>query len=258
MPKLAANLSWLFQDRPLPERVAAAAACGFRGVEILFPYDEIDAARLAGLLDAAGLELVLINAPAGDWAAGERGFAAIPGAEGRFQKSLETALDYAAASGVRRVHVLSGLAAGDDAADTLAANLHAALPLAEAAGVTLLLEPLNNHDVPGYFLRHFDDAVSLVAACASPFLKLQADLYHIQIMDGDLTRRLTAHAGLIGHVQIAGVPERGEPDRGELAIDHLLHRLDEIGYTGWVGLEYRPAGRTEDGLGWARRWGITA
>jgi hydroxypyruvate isomerase len=257
MPKLSANLSWLFTELPLRERFAAAAACGFRGVEVLFPY-ELPAPEVREQLTAHGLELALINLPAGDWAAGERGLAALPGREAEFDLALQTALAYALGCGCRRVHAMAGLLApGTDRAaaeQTYVANLRRAARAAAESGITLLIEPLNAIDNPGYLLRTTDQALELIARVAEPNLALQLDLYHAQISEGDLERRVRALAGRYAHVQIAGNPRRGEPDEGEVNYGYLLDVFDEIGYAGWVGCEYRPRGQTQAGLGWARRY----
>ncbi|MGF1659317.1 MAG: hydroxypyruvate isomerase family protein [Rubrimonas sp.] len=247
MPRFAANISWLFTERPLLARAAAAAEAGFSGVESLFPYDAA-AEDLRAALDAAGLPLVLINAPPGDWAAGERGLAALPGAEARFEAALETALATADALGAGRIHIMAGIAEGAAARATYVANLRRAC--ASAPERLFAIEPINSRDMPGYHLSRTEDALRVIEAVGAPNLSLQLDLYHLQIMEGDLTRRIEALGSAIGHVQIAGVPDRAEPDRGETRLDWLMAELDRIGYAGWVGAEYRPAARTEDGLGW--------
>lgn len=251
MPRFAANLDLLFCERPLPERFAAAAAAGFEAVEILRPYDHPPEALAAALAEGE-LTAALINTPAGDWEAGERGFAAVPGAEARFAEGLDRALACARALGARRVHLMAGIAEGDAARRTYVENLRRAC--AAAPEQIFTLEPINSRDMPGYHLNRTDDARQVIEAVGAGNLRLQLDLYHAQIMEGDLTRRIEALAPLIGHVQIAGVPDRHEPDRGELALGHLLETLDRVGYDGFIGCEYRPAGRTEDGLGWFAPW----
>jgi hydroxypyruvate isomerase len=257
MPQLAANLSWLFTELPLSERFAAAATCGFRGVEVLFPY-ELPAPAVREALTAHSLELALINLPAGDWAAGDRGLTALPGREAEFDAALQMALAYARCCGCRRVHAMAGLLApGADRADaerTYAANLRRAARAAADSGVTVLIEPLNAVDNPGYLLRTTDQALEMIARVDEPNLALQLDLYHTQISEGDLERRIRALAGRYAHVQIAGNPQRREPDEGEVNYGYLLDVLDQTGYTGWVGCEYRPRGQTQAGLGWARRY----
>ena len=259
MPKLAANLSFLFQELPFLDRFAAAAEAGFGGVECLFPYDT-PASAVAERLERSGLTQVLLNLPAGDMAAGERGLGALPGREADFMAALDTALAYARATGCRRLHVLSGLWPAnrpkEEGAAVLADNLHRAADLAAALGITLLVEPINTRDLPGYFLSTTTEALAVLDRVARENVKLQLDLYHCQIMEGDLATHLRRLAGRYAHVQIAGVPDRHEPDRGEVNYGYLLELLDALGYDGWVGCEYRPANGTLAGLGWARRWGI--
>ena len=250
MPRFAANLSMMFTDRPFLDRFAAAAAAGFEGIEFLVPYEhEAQAVRAA--LNAAGLKAALFNCPPGDWAEGERGMAAIPGREAEFRESFDLALRYAEAIRPDRLHVMAGLVAGAEARATYVANLRWAAT--RAPDRVLVVEPINTRDIPGYFLNRSDEAVSVIQEVDAPNLRLQFDLYHAQIMEGDLTRRLERLMPLIAHVQIAGVPDRHEPDAGEVNFPHLFAVLDALGYEGWVGCEYRPAGRTEDGLGWFRR-----
>ncbi len=256
MPRLAANLSMMFTEHPFEARFEAAARAGFRAVEFLFPYDW-PSTQVAQWLAQAGVENVLFNLPPGDWASGERGLAALPGREIEFRAALRKALDYAQVLGTPRLHVMAGLIpAGADAGlrarmrSTYLDNLRWAAQEALQANRTLLIEPINPRDIPGYWLNHQQEALDVIAEVGAPNLRLQFDLYHAQIVDGDLTRRIERQVGLTGHVQIAGVPDRHEPDAGELAITHLLATLDRVGYAGWVGCEYRPRGQTEAGLGW--------
>jgi hydroxypyruvate isomerase len=256
MPRLAANLSMMFTEHPFEARFEAAARAGFRAVEFLFPYDW-PSTQVAQWLAGAGVENVLFNLPPGDWASGERGLAALPGREIEFRAALRKALDYAQVLGTPRLHVMAGLIpAGADAGlrarmrETYLDNLRWAAQEALQAERTLLIEPINPRDIPGYWLNHQQEALDVIAEVGAPNLRLQFDLYHAQIVDGDLTRRIERQVGLTGHVQIAGVPDRHEPDAGELAITHLLATLDREGYAGWVGCEYRPRGQTEAGLGW--------
>ncbi len=255
MPKFAANLSMMFNEVPFPARFAAAAAAGFKGVEFLFPY-ELPAREVARLLADARLDNALFNLPPGDWAAGERGLASLPGREADFRASVEVAIEYALALGTPTLHAMCGLvpAGADHAAHraVYVANLrHAARELARHDR-TLVIEPINPRDMPGYFLSRQDDAHAIREAVGEPNLKVQMDLYHAQIVEGDLAVKLKRHLADIGHVQIAGVPDRHEPDEGEVNYRYLFRLLDELGYRGWVGCEYRPRGRTEDGLGWLR------
>lgn len=259
MPRFAANLSLLFTDLPFPERFAAAAACGFAGVEFQFPY-AFPAADIRARLADAGVTPVLFNVSPGDFAAGDRGLAAVPGREAEFRASLDQALDYAAIIGCRQLHVMAGLtppgAPPGDAEAIYVANLQHAADLAARQNLTLLIEPLNARDNPGYFLRTTGQAVAILERVARANVKLQFDLYHCQISEGDLAQHARDLLPHYAHVQIANVPGRHEPDRGEINYPFLFDLLDEIGYAGWVGCEYRPAGDTVTGLRWARRWGI--
>lgn len=258
MPKLAANLSMLFQEVPFLDRFAAAAACGFKGVEFLFPYEH-PPEEIGARLKQHRLTQALFNLPPGDWAKGERGMAAIPGREEEFMATLERALRYARATDCRTLHVMAGIwPAGRDkreGGETYVANLRRAADRAAKEGITLVIEPLNTRDMPGYFIATTAEAIAFIDRVGRDNLKLQFDLYHCQIMEGDLATHARRLAGRYGHVQIAGVPERHEPDRGEVNYAYLLPLLDEVGYGGWVGCEYRPAGETRAGLGWAARWG---
>ena len=255
MPRFAANLSLLYTEVPFLDRFALAAADGFRGVEFLFPY-EFEASEIAQRLRAHGLTHVLFNLPPGDWAAGERGMACHPGREEEFMQSVRLALQYARATGCRKLHALAGIAPSGAAQDhmyaTYVSNLRAAAKLVAAEGITLLIEPINGRDMPGYFLQRQQQAHDVVAEVGEPNLQVQMDFYHCQIMEGDLIRRLERHIAGVGHVQIAGVPDRHEPDTGEVAFGPIFARLDELGYEGWVGCEYRPANGTSEGLGWVR------
>lgn len=249
--RFAANLSWLYQELTFEERFAAAARDGFKAIEILFPYEH-RAARVAALLREHGLECRLINAPPGDWPAGERGLAALPGREAEFRASLDEAIEYAKAIGCPRVHVMSGLADAHSQAaqDLWVENLrHAA-----NADIALTVEPLNARDVPGYFLRTNAQALALIERVGASNLGLQFDLYHAGHTEPDVAISLkSAYAtGRISHVQIAGLPDRHEPDQ----LDQLdqLALLDQLGYDGWVGCEYKPRHGTSAGLGWLRRF----
>lgn len=261
MPRFAANLSMMYGEWSFPDRFAAAAADGFNGVECQFPY-EWPAAELSQRLTDAGLAQVLINAPPGQGA--ERGLACLPGREADFRRSFsEHALPYAAALRCPRVHVMAGLMPPGSERPALQAtfveNLAWAAREAASAGVTVLIEPLNFRDMPGYFMHRQHDAHEIVGLVGAPNLAVQMDLYHCQIVEGDLSTRLTryldpAHPTRVGHLQVAGVPARHEPDEGELAHAHLFELIDALGWDGWVGAEYRPRGATRDGLGWFQRW----
>ncbi|HKX19517.1 MAG TPA: 2-oxo-tetronate isomerase [bacterium] len=259
MPKLAANLSMMFQEVGFLDRFEAAAAAGFTAVEYLFPYD-FPAADIAARLKRHGLTQALFNMPPGDWAKGERGTTALPGREREFEAGLKQAIEYAVALDCRRIHPMAGnWPAGRDRAEgrrVYAGNLRRAADLAAEHEIAVLIEPINTRDMPSYFLNTTGEAIAVIDEVGRPNVKLQLDLYHCQIMEGDLAAHVRALAGRYTHVQIAGVPARHEPDRGEVNYPYLLELLDEIGYDGWVGLEYRPAAETRAGLGWARRWGV--
>ena len=257
MPRFAANLSLMFTEVPFVERFAAAAQAGFDAVEFLFPY-EYPADDLARELRTHRLANVLFNLPPGDWAAGERGIAAIPGREAEFRDSVTLALSYAAALGTPRVHVMAGVVpeGADRAAHRAAYVANLAYAAAAAAGPALdvLIEPLNPRDVPGYLVSTQADAHAIREAVGAANVKVQMDLYHCQIVEGDVATRLRRYLPHVGHIQIAGVPERHEPDTGELNYPYLFRLLDELGYPGWVGCEYRPAHGTVAGLGWWEAW----
>lgn len=261
MPRFAANLSMMFTELPFLERFAAAARCGFRGVEFLFPYDH-PAGEIAARLTDNGLAQVLFNLPAGDWERGERGFAALPGRERDFDAALARAIDYAQAIGCPRLHVMAGIpgpaAASERCRATFIDNLRRAAQRCAAAGITPVIEPINRRDIPGYYLADFGLARAILAEVGDAGLRLQHDLYHAQIIEGDLSRGLERNFPLIGHVQIANPPGRHEPDQGEINYPHLFALLDQLGYDGWVGCEYRPRAGTEAGLGWAKPYGIAA
>lgn len=260
MPRFAANVSTLYPEHALLDRIGAAARDGFAAVEVQSPY-ATPATEFARALRDARVEAVLMNAPQGDMDAGERGLAALPGREREFEASVGVALDYARAIGAPRVHVMAGKpppagAAGAEAA--FVRNLRFACEAFAPHGIRVLIEPINTRDMPGYFLTTPEQAVAIVAQVGAPNLALQFDLYHAQIMVGDLSKRLERHFRHIGHVQIAGVPDRHEPDTGEVNYPALFALLDQLGYDGWVGCEYRPArgtapGGTSSGLGWLRR-----
>jgi len=257
MFRFAANLSMMFQEYPFLDRFAAAKQAGFEAVEFLFPYAFPAHEIVQRLLDHQ-LELALFNLPPGDWEAGERGLSIYPERRGEFQATLGLALQYAAPLQAKRLHVMAGnIRSGEDLAAmrrTYIDNLRKTAQAAAEQGITLLIEPLNPRDMPGYFLRTCSQAAQIIAEVGEPNLKLQFDMYHVQITEGDVTTRLREWFQLIGHIQIAGVPHRNEPDQGELHYPWLLQVLNELGYEGYVGCEYRPAGITEAGLGWMQRY----
>ncbi|MBZ0224570.1 MAG: 2-oxo-tetronate isomerase [Comamonas sp.] len=261
MLRFAANLSMLYGEHAFLERFAAAAADGFEGVEYLFPYD-FEPAEIAGRLRDAGLTQALFNAPPGDWGAGERGIACLPGREAEFRSGLLQALAYAHELHCTRVHVMAGVAPVDVEKPKLRArylaNLQWAAEQARPVGVQVLIEPINRRDFPGYFLARQDEAHAVVQELGSPNLKVQMDLYHCQVVEGDVAMKIRDYlpTGRVGHFQIAGVPERHEPDEGELNIRYLLAVIDEVaaasGWDGWLGCEYRPRAGTREGLAWLR------
>ena len=258
MPRFAANLSMLYPEHAFLDRFAAAAADGFTAVEYLFPYEH-EPGELARRLHAHGLEQVLFNAPPGRFAAGERGIACLPGREDEFRAGIAQALDYAQALACPRVHVMAGLV--PDGADrnalrrTYLGNLAWAAAQAAPRGVDVLIEPINTRDIPGYFLNRQAEAHAIVDEVGAANVKVQMDLYHLQIVEGDVAMKLRRYlpTGKVGHLQIAGVPLRHEPDQGELNHDYLFDLIDELGWAGWIGCEYRPAGSTSSGLGWLKR-----
>jgi hydroxypyruvate isomerase len=268
MPKFAANLSMLYPEHDFLQRFEAAARDGFRAVEYLFPYEH-EPAELAARLKANGLQQVLFNAPPGNWAGGERGLACLPGREDEFRQGIATALRYAEALACPRIHVMAGLMPkGAERAilrATYVANLRWAAAEAAKQGVDLLLEPINTRDIPGFFLNRQDEAHALVTDIGAANVKVQMDLYHCQIVEGDLAMKIRQYlpTGRVGHFQIAGVPQRHEPDVGELNYPYLFEVIDEVAaqcsWQGWIGCEYRPArgsepGGTSAGLGWLKRW----
>ena len=251
MPKFAANLSFMFTEWDFLDRFAAAADAGFDAIEYFLPYD-YPAETLAAALQRNSLHQILFNLYPGDWENGERGLAAQPGREDDFAASVDQALTYAAALGTQRLHVMAGIGKIADTAAiaTYRRNLTLACARAADQGVTLLIEPINGRDMPGYLLNDFDFAAGIVRDLGLSNLKLQFDIYHRQILRGDVLTGLKAMLPMIGHVQIAAVPARSEPGSGELDDFRILAALDELGYRGYVGLEYRPAAGTLAGLRW--------
>jgi hydroxypyruvate isomerase len=256
MPRFAANLSMLFTEVPMLQRYGRAAAAGFSAVEVQFPYAD-PAAAIRAELDAHGLQLILLNLPAGDWDAGERGIACLPDRIDEFRECVGKAIAYASALGVKKVNCLAGkvpLGADDRTLRaTFVGNLRFAAGELARAGMDLLIEPINTHDIPGFYLNRTAQALSLLDEVDASNAYVQYDAYHMQRMEGELAGTLSRHLARIGHVQIADNPGRNEPGTGEIDHAFLFKHLDRIGYTGWVGAEYKPAGRTEDGLGWMRR-----
>lgn len=255
MPRFAANLSMMYTEVPFLERFGACAADGFRAVEFLFPYEH-PAQVIRDELDRHGLQQVLFNAPPGSFEAGERGIAGLPGRRDEFQQGIAQAIEYAKVLGCPRVHVMAGLLKRESEftaqRELYVDNLAWAARKLGDAGLTMLIEPINTRDIPGYLLNTQADAHAIVERIGASNLKVQMDLYHCQIVEGDLAMKIRKHLSGVGHIQIAGVPQRHEPDVGELNYPYLFELLDELGYDGWIGCEYRPKGRTSDGLGWLR------
>jgi len=252
MPHFAANLSMMFNEVEFLDRFEAAARAGFKGVEFLFPYD-YPPETIANRLERHGLTLALFNLPPGDWSKGERGFAATPGREAQFRAAVETAIPYAKAARCRTIHAMAGLwPEGRDKREgeaTYIDNLRWAADRLAPEGITAIIEPINTRDIPGYYLNTTTQAMPIIEQVGRPNLKLQLDLYHVQIMQGDLAPKIRDLAGHYPHVQIAGTPGRHEPDVGEINYPYLFDLFDELGYAGWIGCEYRPKGDTVAGLG---------
>ena len=255
MPKFAANLTMLFNEVPFLERFAAAKAAGFEAVEYLFPY-AYDKNELASLLKTHGLKQVLHNLPAGNWEAGERGIACHPGRVEEFRAGVDQAIAYATALGCPQVNCLAGkVPAGvsrDEAHATFVANLKFAADKLKAAGLKLLIEPINSYDIPGFFLNYTAQAAAILDEVGSDNLYIQYDLYHAQRMEGELAATVQKYLPRIAHVQLADNPGRNEPGTGEMNYPFLFRHLDAIGYSGWIGCEYKPKTTTVEGLGWIK------
>lgn len=261
MPRFAANLSTMYTEHSFLDRFAAAARDGFAAVEYLFPYD-YPASALAVLLKQHGLQQVLFNTPPGDWSAGERGTAALPGRESEFREGFLRALEYARALNCPRIHAMAGIVPpGADRARmraTYVANLAWAAAQAHPQGIQVLIEAIAPRNMPGYFLNLQEEAHAIAAETSKPNLKVQMDLFHCQVAEGDLAIKLRKYLqnpaqSRVGHFQIAGVPERHEPDSGEVNYEYLFDLIDELGYEGWIGCEYTPKAGTSDGLDWLRK-----
>jgi 2-dehydrotetronate isomerase len=255
VPRFAANLAYLFTERPLLERFGAAAEAGFRAVELQFPYDHAPSAVKAEL-ERHRLTMLGVNTALGR--SGE-GVGAVPGHEQEFATLFQQALDYVVAIGGCQIHCLAGKVPPEQrpaAETTFIRNLARAADAAREQGITVLIEPINPRDRPDYFLTRAEQAADIIAKVERPNVRIQFDFYHAQIVGGDLIRRFEKHLPLVGHVQIAAVPSRHEPDEGEVNYPAIFAALDRLGYGGWIGCEYRPRGKTEEGLGWARGYGI--
>ncbi len=254
MPRFAANLSMMFNEWDFLDRFAAAADAGFDAVEFLFPYDH-DADAIGARLQKHRLTQALFNLPPGDWAAGERGMAAIAGREEEFRASVAKAERYVSATGVKRVHVMAGLVPRDASSVAVyRANVLHAADRMDRLGVSVMLEPINGRDMPGYFLNDFGFAAAFIADLGPAPVRLQFDVYHRQILHGDVTRGLEALLPITGHVQVASIPSRNEPQGEELDYRFVFETLDRLGYAGFVGCEYRPRAATLDGLAWYAPW----
>jgi hydroxypyruvate isomerase len=257
MPKLNANLSMLFNEVDFLDRFERAAKAGFKGVEFLFPY-EWDKEQLAELLQKHGLEQVLHNLPPGNWTAGERGIACLPGREGEFQEGVGLAIEYAKALNCPRLNCLMGIPPQDVPADkargALVGNLRFAAEALAKEGIQLLIEAINGYDMPGFYLQRTSEALKLMDEVAHPNIWFQYDIYHMQVMEGNLTKTIRDNLARIAHMQLADNPGRHEPGTGEINFENLFRFIDEAGYQGWIGCEYKPAGRTEDGLVWAKKY----
>ncbi|MBR9858411.1 MAG: hydroxypyruvate isomerase [Gammaproteobacteria bacterium] len=259
MPKLAANLSMLFTEVDFLDRFDAAAKAGFQGVEYLFPYD-FPAEEIKAKLDANGLTQVLFNLPAGDWNGGERGIACHPDRVEEFQAGVDKAIAYAKVLGNTQINCLAGIQpAGvsyEEAEATFVANLKFAADKLEAAGIKLIAEAINTRDIPGFFLNNTQQALDIIEKVGSDNLAFQYDIYHMQIMEGDIIPTIEKNLGIINHIQLADNPGRHEPGTGELNYHNIFAFLDKAGYQGWVGAEYKPATTTEEGLGWLKTHGV--
>lgn len=255
MPKFSANLTMLFTEVDFLDRFVRASQFGFKGVEYLFPYGW-KKEQLAEKLEKYGLQQVLHNLPAGNWDAGERGIACLPGREGEFQESVAKAIEFAKALKCPRLNCLVGKTPQgiplEKVRQTLLSNLRFAAAALEKEGIRLLIEPLNDQDIPGFYLVHTRDALELMQEVKHPNLLLQYDIYHMQMMEGNLTKTILNNLSRIGHIQLADIPGRHEPGTGEINFTNLFRFIDQAGYEGWIGCEYTPIGKTEDSLQWIR------
>ena len=255
MPKFCANLSFFWSELDFMDRFAAAAKAGFGGVEYLFPYDH-EKSKIAETLKKHRLEQVLHNLPAGNWAEGERGIGCHPGRAKEFQDGVAKAIDYATALGCKQVNCLAGIRPRNvdagDAREVFIKNLQYAAPRLKDAGIKLLIEPINTRDIPGFFLNYTKQALDIIQAVGSDNLYVQYDIYHMQIMEGDLARTIEANLKSIAHLQLADNPGRNEPGTGEINYPFLFRHVDTLGYAGWIGCEYKPATTTDAGLGWIK------
>jgi len=258
MPRFAANVSTMFPEEPIAERFAAARAVGFHAVEYLFPYAE-SADDIQRRLGETGVRMILMNTPLGDAANGERGLAAVPGREADFQRHFDQALSYARTLNVPMIHVMAGVVAEEQrvaAERVFVENVRHAADVAAAHGIRILLEPLNHEDTPGYYLTLTGETRRIIRAVGRDNVRLQYDLYHRQIMEGNLARGIADNLDIIGHIQFSSVPGRHEPQYGELNMPYLFDVCDRVGYDGWIGCEYRPMTTTAEGLNWGQPYGL--
>jgi hydroxypyruvate isomerase len=258
MPRFSANLGFLWPDRPLPARVDAAAAAGFRAIEVHWPYD-VPAAELKARCERNGLSLLALNTRLGDTARGDFGLAALPGRERDFDAAMDESIAYCLGSGARMIHTMVGVVAPEDrrkARETLLQNLERASAKAEKHGLTLLLEALNPRDKAGYFYSTVGEPAAIIAELGRPNLRLMFDVYHIGCAEGDVLKKIERHFPIIGHIQIAAVPSRAEPDEGEIHYPNIFKAIDSLGYQGWIGAEYKPRGDTDRGLDWTKALGV--
>ncbi|WP_420862498.1 hydroxypyruvate isomerase family protein [Algirhabdus cladophorae] len=252
--RFSANLGFLWTDRTLPEAVHAAHAAGFDAVECHWPY-ATPARLVKAALTETGLPMLGLNTDRGDVAGGENGLSALVGREAEARAAIDQAVEYAVALGTRNIHVMAGFASGQSAHDTFVENLRYATTEAELHGITILIEPLNHYDAPGYFLQTTTQARAIIHEVGVGNLKLMFDCYHVQLMEGDLSHRLTDLQPLIGHIQFASVPDRAAPDHGEVAYGHIFQHIHDMGYDAPLGAEYKPVGDTNDSLGWMNTLG---
>ncbi len=252
MARFSANLGFLWRQLPLPQAIRAAAKSGFDAVECHWPYST-PPLEVRDALEETGLPMISINSKPGK-NSGDFGLSALPGREGEAQGAIDEAIEYASEIGAPKIHVMAGYSEGKEAHRAFIRNLHYAAERADRAGVAILIEPLNQYDAPGYFLKTTTQAESIINEITAPNLKLMFDCYHVQIMEGDITRRLERLLPVIGHVQIASVPDRAEPDHGEIDYGHILGALARMGYDSPIGAEYRPGNGSAEGLGWMQRF----
>lgn len=259
MPKFSANVGLLWRDLPLLQRIEAAARAGFRAVEMHWPYDT-PAREVGALCRALGIQLLGINTAPGDLSKGDLGLGAVPGREQEFREVMLQAIEYCAASSASAIHVMAGMVPLEQharAREVFLDNLRASAVDAARHGLTLLLEPINPRNAPGYFYSRIDEAASMIRELELPHVKLQFDVFHVAIAEGDVLTKLAAHMPMIGNVQIAAVPSRAEPDEGEIHYPAIFAALDRLGYAGWVGCEYVPRKTVEAGLEWMKRLGVS-